>query len=207
MGSSEKAGSKERGRRFRRLRDNKLLRLFWIYFKIGNLAFGGPFVIIEYMRKEFVEKRQMVDEGQFATALAVGFTTPGPVAFGAGISLGHMMEGVQGAVAAALGLLITPFIWAILFAFAYAKLSHLSWFSHVTAGIAAGGIGVLAALVLRQIKQMEKKPDSIILAIASCTIILVSLSPLYAIALGAAWAIAKTLWERRHKKVEKEKPE
>lgn len=199
--------NKDAAKLSKRITDNKLLRIFWIYFKIGNLAFGGPYVIIEYMRKEFVEKRQLVAEEQFATALGVGFATPGPIAFGAGICLGHMMDGLPGAIAAALGLLITPFIWAVLFAFAYARLSNVSWFTHVVAGVAAGGIGVLAALVLRQIKAMKKKPDTVILAIASCTIILVSLSPLYAIALGVAWAVSKTLLDKRRKKDEKEEPE
>jgi chromate transporter len=207
IGKKTPEENKETSKLFKSIAEKRLLRIFWIYFKIGNLAFGGPYVIIEYMRKEFVEKRQLVSEEQFSTALGVGFATPGPVAFGAGICLGHMIDGLPGALAAALGLLITPFIWAVLFAFAYARLSHASWFSHVTAGIAAGGIGVLAALVLRQIKGIAKKPDAIVLAIASCTIILVSFSPLYAIALGVAWAVSKTLLDKRKKKGEKEEPE
>lgn len=184
----------------KRFSEKKILKIFWLYFKIGSLAFGGPYVIIEYMRKEFVEKHQLVAEEQFSTALGVGFSTPGPVAFGTGVCLGHMMDGFPGALAAALGMLITPFAWAVLFAFAYTRLSHTSWFSHVTAGIAAGGIGVLAALVLRQLKGITKKPSAIVLAIASGTIIILSLSPLYAIALGVAWAVSKTIVDGRRNK-------
>jgi chromate transporter len=187
---------------FRKLFDRKILKIFWLYFKIGSLAFGGPYAIIEYMRKEFVAKHELVSEEDFSTALGVGFSTPGPVAYGAGVSLGHMMEGFPGAVAAAVGLLITPFAWAVLFAFTYASLSHLTWFSHVTAGFAAGGMGILAALVLRQAKGIAKKPPAIVTAVGSGAIIILHFNPLYAIGLGTAWALAKTLIDR-HGKEEK----
>jgi chromate transporter len=177
--------------------NKKYLQLFLIFFKVGSLAFGGPFVIIEYLRKELVAKHRLLSEEEFSTALGVGFTTPGPVAFGSGVYLGYMIEGITGALIAAFGLLLTPFTLALLFAVIYSRLKGVEAFSHISMGLAAGAVGILASLCLRQTRGNIRSPFAAAVVLLSACILLLGFNPIFAIAVGCGIGLLKAAVEKR----------
>lgn len=179
-------------------RKRKAFRLFLVFFKVGSLAFGGPFVILEYLRKELVERHGLISQEDFSTALAVGFTTPGPVAFGAGIYLGYIVEGIPGALMAALGLLATPFALALAFAILYGRLENVKSFSHLSSGLAAGAVGVLASLCIRQGRGNVRNPLGIAVMLSAAVLFLLGFNPVVSILLGClAGLLRAAYWGKR----------
>src|SRR6185436_721906 len=56
-----------------------LAALAWVAFKVGALSYGGGFVIIPLMQGDAVDRYHWMTDAQFASVVALGQITPGPV--------------------------------------------------------------------------------------------------------------------------------
>jgi chromate transporter len=74
-----------------------LLFLFWLFFKIGLVFFGGGYVIIPFIHRELVTNLHLLSEKEFIDGIAISQLTPGPVAVIATFA-GFMISGVSGAL-------------------------------------------------------------------------------------------------------------
>ena len=88
------------------------LKLFWIFFKIGALLFGSGYLLVAYMDAELVDRLGLLTRAQLLDAIAIGQFTPGPI-LTAATFVGYQLEGIQGAVAATLGIFL-PSVFFIL---------------------------------------------------------------------------------------------
>ncbi len=82
------------------------------FLKIGAFYYGGGYVLLAFLREEFVEKN-LISEKQLMTAIAVGQFTPGPL-FTSATFIGYQLQGVAGAVAATVGIFAPAFLYAAL---------------------------------------------------------------------------------------------
>ena len=82
------------------------------FLKIGAFYYGGGYVLLAFLREEFVEKN-LISEKQLMTAIAVGQFTPGPL-FTSATFIGYQLQGVSGAVAATVGIFAPAFLYAAL---------------------------------------------------------------------------------------------
>ena len=90
--------------------------VFAAFLKLGLTSFGGPIAHIGYFRRELVERRQWVDETEFARVLALCQFLPGPASSQLGFSLGLLRAGWLGAFAAFFAFTLPSAL--LLFAFA-----------------------------------------------------------------------------------------
>lgn len=56
-----------------------LIRLFLSFLKIGAIVFGSGYVLLAFLRTEFIDHLHWLTEKQLIDAVAVGQFTPGPV--------------------------------------------------------------------------------------------------------------------------------
>ncbi len=70
------------------------------FLKLGLSSFGGPIAHLSYFRREFVERRQWVDDRNFAQLLGLCQFLPGPASSQLGFSLGLLRAGWPGALTA-----------------------------------------------------------------------------------------------------------
>jgi chromate transporter len=152
-----------------RLRAVPLLELFLVCTKIGATLFGSGYVLIAYLRSEFVG-RGWLDDGRLLDAVAVGQITPGPVSTAATF-VGYLIAGAPGAAVATVGMFLPSFVFVALTGPLVER-----WRGHPVARgaldvVNAAVVGLIAAVVVR-------------LAPAALT------SP-FAIAVGAAAAVAR----------------
>lgn len=79
-----------------------LCDLFLAFFRPSILSYGGGPASIPLMQKEVVDNYHWLTSEQFADALAIGNTLPGPIAPKMGAYIGYNVAGVLGSIIAIL---------------------------------------------------------------------------------------------------------
>jgi chromate transporter len=85
-------------------------QIFAIFLKIGSVLFGSGYVLLAFLRADFVQRLGWLTERQLLDAVAVGQVTPGPV-FTTATFVGYVLAGFPGAVVATLGIFLPAFIF------------------------------------------------------------------------------------------------
>jgi chromate transporter len=84
--------------------------LFGIFLKIGSVLFGSGYVLLAFLRADFVQRLGWLTERQLLDAVAVGQVTPGPV-FTTATFIGYVLAGVPGAIVATVGIFLPAFVF------------------------------------------------------------------------------------------------
>ncbi len=84
-------------------------RIFWIFLKIGSILYGSGYVLFGFLNSELVQTG-MLSKHVLVDAIAAGQFTPGPV-FSSATFVGWQLGGMQGAVAATLGIFLPSFVF------------------------------------------------------------------------------------------------
>lgn len=87
-----------------------LVQLFQIFVKIGSVLFGSGYVLVAFLRADFVERLHWLTEAQLIDAIAVGQITPGPV-FTTATFIGYVLAGTPGAAVATVGIFLPAFFF------------------------------------------------------------------------------------------------
>jgi chromate transporter len=92
-----------------------MTRLFLTFLKIGAVAYGSGYVLLAFLRADFVAHLHWLTDKQLLDAIAAGMVTPGP-AFASATFVGYLTGGLQGALLATLGMFLPSFVFiAIIF--------------------------------------------------------------------------------------------
>lgn len=84
--------------------------LFAVFLKIGSVLFGSGYVLIAFLRADFVDRLGWITESQLIDAIAVGQMTPGPLLSSATF-LGYLLEGPIGGLAATTAIFMPAFVF------------------------------------------------------------------------------------------------
>lgn len=95
--------------------------LFMSFLKIGSVIFGSGYVLIAFLRNEFVDRLHWITHTQLLDAIAVGQLTPGPL-FTAATFIGFLLHGSSGAAVATVAIFLPAFILVALTSPIVAKL-------------------------------------------------------------------------------------
>ncbi|MEG1732748.1 MAG: chromate transporter [Longicatena sp.] len=87
-----------------------LWKLFKTTFMLSSCTFGGGFVIVSLMKKQFVEELGWFDENEMLDITAIAQSSPGPIPINASVIVGYRMHGVLGSLIAVLGTAIPPMV-------------------------------------------------------------------------------------------------
>jgi chromate transporter len=90
-----------------------LWKMFLIFLKIGSVLFGSGYVLLAFLRADFVERRHWLTESQLLDAVAIGQITPGPV-FTTATFIGYILGGFPAAILATVGIFLPAFIFVAL---------------------------------------------------------------------------------------------
>ena len=86
-----------------------LSRLFLTFLKIGSVLFGSGYVLLAFLRSDFVDRLHWLTEKQLLDAVAVGQVTPGPV-FTTATFIGYIVGGARGAAVATVAIFLPAFV-------------------------------------------------------------------------------------------------
>lgn len=93
------------------------LQLFWTFFKIGALTFGGGYAMIPLVQDAVVTNDWLTEEA-FLNFIAVAESTPGPIAINMATYIGSiqgrayfgLIGGLFGSIVATLGVVLPSFV-------------------------------------------------------------------------------------------------
>lgn len=124
-----------------------LLKLFLSTLYISAFTFGGGFVIVTFMKREFVDELHWIDEQEMLDLVALSQSTPGPIAVNAAILVGWHVGGLPGMLVAVLGTVLPPMIILAVISMAYARFATNRYVALVLKGMQAGVAAVIMDVV------------------------------------------------------------
>jgi chromate transporter len=122
-----------------------LLRLFLSFLKIGSVVFGSGYVLLAFLRAEFVTHLHWLTEKQLIDAVAVGQFTPGPV-FTTATFIGYLVAGMPGAAVATIGVFVPGFVFVALSGRVIPKLRRSPLAAAVLDGVVVGSLALMAVV-------------------------------------------------------------
>ena len=125
------------------VRQFNLASLFFTCLKIGSVVFGSGYVLLAFLRSDFVNRLGWLTDHQILDAVAVGQFTPGPV-FTTATFIGYLLGGVPGALLGTLGIFLPSFFFAAAVFPLVAKLRRSLWAGAFLDGVNVGALGLMA---------------------------------------------------------------
>ena len=158
--------------------------IFWQFFLLGLMSFGGPAAHIGYFRKAFVEDKKWLSDHDYSQLVALSQFLPGPGSSQVGFAIGHQKGGLPGAVAAFIGFTLPSFILIVLFAVLTA--SHLlneSTLDGIIRGLKILAVVVVADALLGMYQSFCQKRLTASIAFVSAVILILQPSISHQLAL------------------------
>lgn len=119
--------------------------LFLIFLKIGAVLYGSGYVLLAFLRADFVVRLGWLTDRQLLDAVAIGQVTPGPV-FTTATFIGFLLGGVPGALLATLGIFLPSFLFVALSSPFLSRLRSSPWAASLLDGVNAASLGLMAAV-------------------------------------------------------------
>lgn len=121
-------------------------QLFWSFLKIGAVLYGGGYVLLAFLRSEFVVRLGWLTNQQLLDAIAIGQFTPGPL-FTSATFVGYLVAGVPGAMLATVGIFLPSFIFVAAVNPLVPLLRRSPWMGGFLDGVNVAALGLMAAVL------------------------------------------------------------
>lgn len=121
---------------------NILLKLSWVFLKIGTFSFGGGIAIIPLVQNEVVLKYGWLTQREFVDAVTLGQITPGPVVVSATF-IGYEVYGILGALVSTISVILPSFVMICLATKAVRKFRENKALSNFFRGARIAVIGLI----------------------------------------------------------------
>ena len=119
-----------------------LLKLSWVFLKIGTFTFGGGIVIIPMIENEVVNTYGWLTKTEFIDAVTLGQITPGPIIISATF-IGYKVCGIVGATIATASVILPSFIMICLATEAIKKFRENKILANFLRGARVAVIGMV----------------------------------------------------------------
>jgi chromate transporter len=163
----------------------KLSTLFLTFLKIGAVLFGSGYVLLAFLRGDFVGRLHWLSEGQILDAVAVGQLTPGPV-FTTATFIGYVLGGFKGAAVATVGIFMPSFMLVAVSGRLIPHIRRSVLAGGFLDGVIAGSLALMAVVTISLAHAALIDWPSIVLALAAVAALMgFEMNSLWLIVLGA----------------------
>ena len=173
-----------------------LFQLFWTFFKISPVTFGGGFAMIPLIEKEVVEKRKWLKSEEITDVFALSQSVPGAVAINSATFIGHRIGGIKGSIAAMIGISFPTFLIVLMLGILYFFIQDNPKIEAAFLAIRASIVAIIAYAAIKTAKTaiIDKSTFSIMIVGIP---VLFFIHPIFAILLGALAGIVSSLIKRK----------
>jgi chromate transporter len=148
-----------------------LARLFLVFLKIGSVLYGSGYVLLAFLRSDFVVRLGWLTDQQLLDAVAIGQFTPGPV-FTTATFIGYLLGGWPGAFLATVGIFLPSFIFVAAVNPLVPRLRRSPWLGALLDGVNAAALGLMAAVTWELARAAVVDGVTLVLALAAAVLLL-----------------------------------
>jgi chromate transporter len=149
--------------------------LFWIFLKIGSVAFGGFMALISVIADTIVEKRKLLKQEDMLDCISLANLLPGPQGVNCVAYVGYRLRGGLGALVSVVGVLLPTFVLIVVLTGLYvAYASKVAVLSNLFAGFTPAVAAVIVSVVHRMAKSVLKGQREVILTILAALVLFVA---------------------------------
>ncbi|HZX47900.1 MAG TPA: chromate transporter [Nitrospirota bacterium] len=171
----------------------KLSHLFLIFLKIGSVLYGSGYVLLAFLRADFVNRLGWLTDQQLIDAIAIGQVTPGPV-FTTATFIGYILGGFPGAILATIGIFLPSFIFVAISNPLIPRIRQSPRISAFLDGVNISSLGLMAAVTIQLSHTSLTDPLTIIIAIIAAILLFYSkVNSTWLIAGGAAAGLIRSI--------------
>ncbi len=159
------------------------LPLLFLYFlKIGATLYGSGYVLLAFLRADFVVHLGWLTDKQLIDSIAIGQVTPGPL-FTTATFIGYLLGGLPGAILGTVGIFLPSFLFVGLSSLFITRLRNSIWAAGFLDGINAASLGLMLGVTFQLALTALMDPLTILIG-------LISLVLLFRFRLNSTWLIA-----------------
>jgi chromate transporter len=134
--------------------------------KAGLLTFGGAYTVVPFLQESAVDGNGWLTESEFLDGLALGGILPAPMIIFSTF-VGYVAGGLAGGVAMTFGIFLPAFVFPIFFHRQLVAVAENERIRPFLLGVAAGVIGLIAAVTIEILDAGIVDVPSAILAVAA----------------------------------------
>ena len=181
----------------------KLLRkIFFATLYLSAFTFGGGYVIVTLMKKQFVDELHWIDEEEMLDLVAIAQSSPGAIAVNGAIVVGYKLAGIAGVLTAVLGTVIPPFLIIAAVSVCYQAFRSNQLVAWMLEGMQAGVGAVIASVTFEMACGIVKERNMmslVIMAAAFAASVIWQINTVYIILSCGLLGILITFSKRRIK--------
>jgi chromate transporter len=145
--------------------------LFFTFLKIGSVLYGSGYVLLAFLRADFVVRFGWLTDRQLLDAIAIGQVTPGPV-FTTATFIGYVLGGTPAALLATLGIFLPSFVFVALSNPLIPRMRKSKWVSGFLDGVNAASLGLMAAVTWQLGRASLIDPVTVLIVVASLALLI-----------------------------------
>ena len=167
-----------------------LSQLFLTFLKIGSILYGSGYVLLAFLRADFVERLGWLTETQLLDAVAVGQVTPGPV-LSTATFIGYVLGSWEGALLATVGIFLPSFVFVTVSGPIIPHLRRSAWAGALLDGVNVAALALMAGVTWQLAQKAIVDPLTAVLAALGAVLLLrFRLNSVWLILLGGLVGLA-----------------
>jgi chromate transporter len=131
-----------------------LREIFFLFFQIGSLSFGGG--LVAWIYREVVERRKWLSEAEFLSGFTLAQVLPGINMTNMAVYIGQRMRGIAGAVVGLSAMLLVPFFAVIGLISIYAVIETNLTLQSFMDGVATTAVGLFLSVGVKSLRTRAK---------------------------------------------------
>ncbi len=143
--------------------------LFLTFLKIGSVLYGSGYVLLAFLRGDFVERLGWLTQQQLLDAVAIGQFTPGPV-FTTATFVGYLLGDVAGAIVSTVGIFLPSFVFVWLSSPIIPKLRRSAWLGALLDGVNVASLGLMVAVTVILTQDAVRDPITLAIVLVSAVL-------------------------------------
>ena len=148
------------------------LEIFFTFMKIGAVTFGGGYAMIGIIEGVCVEQKKWLTHEEMMDVAVIAESTPGPIAINCATYAGFVRDGLPGAAAATLGVVLPSFTIIYLISMFLEHFLEIRIIASAFMGIKLCVALLIVNAGINMLKKMKKKTLSLVLLSAGLLMML-----------------------------------
>lgn len=177
-----------------------LKKIFFSTLYLSTFTFGGGYVIVTLMKKQFVDELHWIDEEEMLDLVAIAQSSPGAIAVNGAIVVGYKLAGIAGVLTAVVGTVIPPFLIIAAVSACYQAFRSNQLAAWLLEGMQSGVGAVIASVTFDMASGIVKEKNGISLIIMAASFaasLIWQVNTVYIILICCFLGILATFWKRR----------